>query len=204
MQNYTLQHFTTVICLAEYIKGYRNEENFLGYCQQCNKYDICWSCPPFDFDTNEYLLQYHFAYIIGTKIIFHPDFIQNNIGIDNVKNAAYQVIAEVRKKEDILLLGLEHSYPDSRAFFAGVCHFCKWENCTRRKNQAFRYPSKMRSSLEAFGFDMMKTTFQLLHIEMKWGSNNQLPEYLTLVSGILSKTELQELQNKVTNLFDEV
>ena len=204
MQDYILQHFTTYISLEEYIKDYRDKEKFLGFCKQCDKYGICWSCPPFDFDTDKYLSQFQFAYIIGTKIIFNPEFIQKNRGLEKVKETAYQTIAEVRKKEDALLLQLENMYPDSKAFFAGVCHFCNWENCTRHENKECRYPDKMRSSLEAFGFDMMKTTSELLHIEMKWGSDNQLPEYLTMVSGVLSKTQLPEFQNKVRNLFDEI
>ena len=42
---------------------------------------------------------------------------------------------------------------------------------------------KVRPSLEAFGFDIAKTLSELFNIELLWGKDGKLPEYLVLVSG---------------------
>lgn len=36
------------IDLGEYIRDYREPEKFIGYCKQCDRYNSCWACPPFD------------------------------------------------------------------------------------------------------------------------------------------------------------
>lgn len=41
-----------------------------------------------------------------------------------------------------------------------------------------------RPSLEAFGFDVEKTSKELLGVEIKWGKDGCLPPYLMLVCGI--------------------
>ncbi len=46
-----------------------------------------------------------------------------------------------------------------------------------------RHPEKVRPSLEAFGFDIAKTLSELFNIELLWGKDGKLPEYLVLVSG---------------------
>ena len=58
-----------------------------------------------------------------------------------------------------------------------------------RSGKACRYPSRIRRSLEACGFDLGRTTSELFGIEMKWSENRNLPEYLLLVSGFLSDRE---------------
>ena len=89
---------------------------------------------------------------------------------------------------DKRLLALEEEY-NGRAFYAGSCILCPWEECARRSGKACRYPSRIRRSLEACGFDLGRTTSELFGIEMKWSENRNLPEYLLLVSGFLSDRE---------------
>lgn len=43
--------------------------------------------------------------------------------------------------------------------------------------------NRVRPSLEACGFDIGKTTAELFGIDLKWGTDGKLPEYLTLVCG---------------------
>ena len=47
-----------------------------------------------------------------------------------------------------------------------------------------RHPERVRPSLEACGFDLERTASELFGIEMRWGRNGLLPEYLTLVCGL--------------------
>ena len=86
-----------------------------------------------------------------------------------------------RKRTDELLLEMEKTYK-GRAFFPGSCLLCP--TCTRTEGKPCLYPERVRPSLEACGFDIGKTASELLHIELKWGDKNRMPEYLLLVSGI--------------------
>ena len=43
---------------------------------------------------------------------------------------------------------------------------------------------RVRPSLEACGFDLERTASELFGIEMLWGRDGRLPEYLTLVCGL--------------------
>lgn len=53
---------------------------------------------------------------------------------------------------------------------------------TPRRNPC-RHPELVRPSLEACGFDIGRTTSELFGIELKWGADGKMPEYLTLVCG---------------------
>ena len=90
-------------------------------------------------------------------------------------------------------MGFEEKYTDSKAFFAGTCHLCLDEDCTRKAGLPCRYPDKIRPSLEAVGFDMGKTSAELLNIEMKWTEGSRLPEYYTLVSGLFTNKKITGL-----------
>jgi predicted metal-binding protein len=187
---YTVSHFTTNIELKDFILNYRDADKFIPYCKECDRYNACWSCPPFDFDMEKYISSCEAACIIGTKIIIDADVIRRNTGWELCTQATYRMIEEVRSGLDKKLLELETMFPDSRAFFAGTCHICPAEKCMRIKGKPCIALDKVRPSLEAFGFDMSKTSAELLGIEMKWSHNGVLPEYFTLVSGFFSPTKL--------------
>ena len=44
-------------------------------------------------------------------------------------------------------------------------------------------PGKSASVTRSFGFDIAKTLSELFNIELLWGKDGKLPEYLVLVSG---------------------
>ena len=66
----------------------------------------------------------------------------------------------------------------------GECFACPGEPCTRPEGLPCRHPERVRPSLEACGFDLERTASELFGIEMRWGRNGLLPEYLTLVCGL--------------------
>jgi predicted metal-binding protein len=189
---YRIAHFTAWMKLADYVGGYRHAERFLAYCKPCKRYGACWSCPPFDFDTEEYLSAYERVYLIGTKIVLHERTIAENRGIQPCMKTAHDILEKVRPGLDEKLLELERRYPASRAFFAGTCHVCPADVCTRIEGEACLFPEKVRPSLESFGFDIGRTASELLHIELKWSQDGVLPEYFTLVSGFLTQDIVPE------------
>jgi predicted metal-binding protein len=182
--DYQLKNVVATIGTEEYLRQYRDAGRFIEFCKQCNRYSACWACPPFDFDTTECLSKYTMACIIGTKITLDKALINKIADWERCTSATYRIVEEVRRDLDDRLLDLEEFYFDSRAFFAGACHICPQGTCTRITGQACRYPHKIRPSLESFGFDISKTSSQLLNIELKWSKKGKLPEYFVLVSGL--------------------
>ena len=187
---YTLSHIHAEIPLHEYICNYRNVEKFIVYCKECNRYNRCWACPPFDFDQEKYISGYEKLYIIGTKIVLNEQVIKENQGNELATKTTYQIIEKVRANLDEKLLELEKIFPKSKAFFGGTCHICPAEKCTRIKGKPCIAPDKVRPSLEAFGFDITKTATELLRLEILWSHNGVLPKYFVLVSGFFTNKEI--------------
>ncbi len=62
----------------------------------------------------------------------------------------------------------------------------EWKEMLTYRREASKHPDKVQPSLEAFGFDMVKTAKNVLVLEIKWSKGLLIPEYLTLVCGIFS------------------
>jgi predicted metal-binding protein len=191
---YTTNNIVTKINLAEYICNYRHADKFIVYCKKCNRYDTCWSCPPFDFNTDAELSHYKTAWIIGTKINLENDVIETYRGWNLCTPLTYRIVKKVRRTLDNKLLNLEKKYAGSRAFFAGTCHLCPPEKCTRIIGKPCIFPEKVRPSLESFGFDISQTSLHLLNVEMKWSRDGVLPPYFVLVSGFLTNGDVSQLK----------
>lgn len=188
---YKIDHTITVTPVKEYIDNFRDADKFIAICKECRQYNTCWACPPYDFSTDAILAGYSKLYIIGTKITL--EIMNNeNDSYEGMKEIIYGILAEVRNKLDHWLLELEEKYPDSRVFFGGTCHLCPEGQCTRVEGKPCIHPEQVRHSLESFGFDLMKTSAELLDIELKWSTGKNYPEYLTLISGFLTNQQLQE------------
>ena len=106
------------------------------------------------------------------------------LDVPDAVEAGQELMHRERSRLDKRLLALEEEY-NGRAFYAGSCILCPWEECARRSGKACRYPSRIRRSLEACGFDLGRTTSELFGIEMKWSENRNLPEYLLLVLSLI-------------------
>ena len=186
MKGYKVSHITVETDLKDYIRNYRDADKFILYCERCDRYRACWSCPPFDFDTTEIISAYDTAYITGTKILLDDEMIKENTGWERCTKITSLIIEEVRRDLDGRMLSLEHEFPGSRGFFAGTCPISPKDKCWRMKGNHCIAPQRIRPSHEYFGVDTAKTAVELLNIEMKWRLDGILPEYFTLVSGLFS------------------
>lgn len=106
-KEYIIENFTANISVDEYISRFRDEKRFVEFCKQCPNYGNSWGCPPFDFDTGEFLRQYEYAHLMATKII--P--VEKNIPIDRTQ----ELIKPERLRIERELLEMEHRY-GGRAF----------------------------------------------------------------------------------------
>ncbi|MBB4035598.1 putative metal-binding protein [Dysgonomonas hofstadii] len=194
----SVKNYFSYIPIVDYIADYRDVDKFIVFCKQCSKYGNCWACPPYEFDTTDYILKYNRAYIIGTKINLSYDIRKASKDAEESKLTGANIITDVRKVLDEQLLKIEADIPNSKAFFAGTCHICEPEGCMRIQNEPCRYPDKIRHSLESIGFDIGKTTEELLNIKLKWSNDGFLPEYLTLVSGLFTNSRVDNLEDYFT------
>lgn len=181
-------HIEAKLCqlsLEEYLAGYFDPDHFMSYCQSCSTYLTNWSCPPFDFNIREILSQLHYAHIFVHKVT--PDRASWAACLPtDVADYCYQLMGAVRDCLDPQLYELERRHEGSRLFTAGRCRLCRPHTCTRSTGTACRHPETMRSSLEAWGFDLGATTERLAGIPMVWGEGGHPPRYLTMVSALLS------------------
>ncbi|MDR2982279.1 MAG: DUF2284 domain-containing protein [Puniceicoccales bacterium] len=190
---YKTIYVSAVIQAQEYLSHYRDKEKFIVFCRQCARYNNCWACPPYEFNTEEYLAGYNAVHILGVKITPAASLRERCHSLEQSKHTGRTILAEVRQQMDEKLLALENEYRDSRAFFAGTCFNCPENECTRIHHRSCIHPEKVRPPLEAFGFDIGKTTSELLGIELQWSHDNQLPEYFTLISGFFTNEEIGQI-----------
>ncbi|MBQ4231187.1 MAG: DUF2284 domain-containing protein, partial [Salinivirgaceae bacterium] len=66
----------------------------------------------------------------------------------------------------------------------GKCLYCGDKPCARIDGKPCRHPDKVRPSLEAYGFDIVRTASELLGVDIKWSDGKHVPDYLTLVCGV--------------------
>ena len=161
--------------VRDYIAGYRDVERFEQCCRQCPNYGRRHGCPPFDEDTTARIMQYHRVRILGVKVT--PQ------GERQPLSAANDLIEPVVLEMNRQLLQLEQEMSGMACGFVGKCPYCS-EPCSRLDGKSCRHPDKMRPSLEALGFDVTKTASQLLGIEMQWGIDGMMPDYLVLICAV--------------------
>ena len=161
--------------VREYIAGYRDVERFEQCCQQCPNYGRRHGCPPHDEDWTARIMRYNRVRILGVKVT--PQ------GERQPLSAANDLIEPVVLEMNHQLLQLEQEMGGMACGFVGKCPYCN-EPCSRLNGEPCRHPDKMRPSLEALGFDVTKTASQLLGIEMQWGVDGMMPDYLVLICAV--------------------
>ena len=182
------------ISTAKYTANYRNVAKFIEYCKACDNYDHIWSCPPFRATDGKHIChcqarsteQYSTTTIIGIKINLSTETQHKPANLDERNEIMTEILHSTRLEIDPKLWELERQLSDALLYYAGPCRICAPNACMRIENKACLYPEKMRSTLEADGYDIGRTTSELLGIELRWCEGTQLPPYFTLIYGLLT------------------
>ena len=178
---YIAEDFTVSLPADEYIARFRDAARIESYCRACPNYGRSWGCPPFEFNVDRYLEGYTTTLLVATKITPRvPDLPITD---------AMTLIRPERIRIEKKLLDMECSYGGRSFAYAGTCLYCSQGSCTRHEGKPCRHPEWVRPSLEACGFDIVRTTSELFGLELKWGTDGQLPEYLILVCGFFHCAE---------------
>lgn len=170
-------------------------EKFEGFCKQCKNYGKLWSCPPYDFSIEEYVDRYKYVYIIGVKIVFDEDTLSSINTKEKISNYTTETLHFMKNKIMNEMLKLEKLYPNSTSLSAGGCNLC--ENCSKLKNVQCVHPDLMRYSLESLGFDVGGVSSKLLNFELKWATETRLPDYFSLIAGIMTNEEISDLKENI-------
>lgn len=178
---YTAEDFTAELPVADYIARYRDAERFIGYCRECPNFGHSWGCPPFEYDVEQLLSRYRTALLVATKITPAES--------GRPLSDAAGLIRPERMRLERRLLDMEERFGGRAFAYVGSCLYCPEESCTRPDGKPCRHPELVRPSLEAYGFDIGRTAAELFGIELKWGAEDCLPEYLTLVCGFFHNAE---------------
>lgn len=186
----SLVYLSGMLPAEDYIRDFRDEEKFLGLCRECPQYGGRWGCPPHGFDSLDYLSGYRYAYVLGVKVVpGRRDHLPEGRSVGEV---CREMLEGVRRLIDVRLLDMEREHPGGKAFFAGSCLLCPEGACTRPAGKPCRNPGSLRPSLEALGFDIGRSAAEILGVELRWGKDGDMPEYLVLVSGFFTNKLLRE------------
>lgn len=172
-EKYQTELREVTVPMAEYIKECRDAERVQGYCRSCRNYGRHWGCPPYDRDIAAELAQYDVATLVCLKITFADKQL-------TLEEAFRQLQPERLRLEELVR---SRETGGGRAFgLAGMCPYCQ-ESCARVAGLPCRHPELVRSSLEAYGFDVVRTAERLFGLPICWSSDGKVPEYLTFVVG---------------------
>lgn len=175
--SYTVEANDVAVPVRTYLNECVDVERFLQYCRECGNYDRRWSCPPFHFPPLQLWRQYDHLRLFS-RVLFPaedetlPDLLQGML----------REKARLRSE----LLALEKRNLGSLALSAGGCNLCG-DDCTRPEGKPCRNLSEMRYSIDALGGDIGKTMKTYFHRPIVWIQNGEVPEYLTLMGGLLLK-----------------
>ncbi len=192
------EHFEHTVSVEEYMEKCVDVEEFLRYCKECRNYGNVWSCPPYDFDPEDYWKKYSTFRIVGVKIYLPEELLPGTYTEEEREEIFERILYPKKEELNQELFALEKDYPGSVSLSGGSCRLCIGENgeggcdgktgeggCARKDGAPCRYPEQMRYSIESLGGNVGLTVTRYLHQELQWIEEGKLPEYFMLVGGLL-------------------
>jgi predicted metal-binding protein len=176
--------------MRELISRFRFADQVMGFCKACPIYGLNWSCPPFNFDVDEFLRQFNYAYLFGVKMIHDEATVASMNTEEKAVKYAMWLMGKVNLKLLEILHDLERQYPGSRGASGGECKICP--SCARREGAPCRFPEKMRNSIESLGFNVSMIAEELLGLKLLWFKGS-LPPYQVLVNALFTKERHDEI-----------
>lgn len=179
------------IC-SDMLVPYQFKEKFDKCCEtSCKNYGLKWACPPYSPTYTIYKSDYKYLTICVLAASLNQfDYINNKYLKIKAANSIMKSRVDRVLRE---LVKTEHSKQVS----TGSCRLCK--PCKKKLGNPCKHPQVMAYSFEALGIDVEKVSLDILNHELKWYKNNELPEYTSVVAGILLDKPIEE--NKLFDLL---
>lgn len=185
--DYQIEVYEAEVPVEEFMEACVDVPVFLECCKACPNYGNLWSCPPYEFQPEEYWRQYKTLYIRGRKILFPEEMTRKTYAKEEQQKIMEQVLGREKDLMGEELFLMEQEYPNSVSLSAGSCSRCRRESCTRREAKPCRYPEKLRYSIESLGGNVGLTVTKYLKQELLWMEEDRLPGHFMLVAGLLKK-----------------
>lgn len=168
---------------SKLLLNYEDYELFSDLCKSgCPNYNKKWSCPPFSPTFNAHFSQYKNAVIF----LMYANLNQYQyIKSDYLKVKASNVTLKTTCES--ILRTLEPVF-QGIALTNGSCRHCKPCNC--KLSLPCKKPVKRRYSMEAVGLNVDKISNELFSHPLLWYKKNNLPEYTSVVSCLLTNKEV--------------
>lgn len=198
MNDYTVNRYVQSIKTNELYEKYVDIKEVHNLCRDCPKYNHNFSCPPFDFDIEEFLLSYDYLELNVTEITF-DDKLENvlytPLEMENLLNKTFFYEEHLTKK---MLFKKEMKYRRSVSLI-GPCTICG-NDCKKFFNNC-NNPDKMRYSIESMGIKFDKVLDELFNIKLEF-LDEKIPEYLNENEKLsLKKSKLVKHMNSVMGLL---
>ena len=126
---YHMEEFKNMTTTENYLANYVDVAGFLKYCEACRYYGKIWTCPPYEFNPEEYWKIYKYIYIIGTKVTFDRTAADGETGKEETEKYIRREFYKIKKSLTEKMLALEKKYPSGISLSAGNCSICR--SCTR-------------------------------------------------------------------------
>lgn len=184
---FTFIERNAALSFADFDEKYRDDA-VCAACLACERYGKNWSCPPFDDgETTRLREAYDSIEIVCYQTLLNglPKRFSDHTEAERSKHEIFHM---ARSSMIRSLLTAERDRPGTRALFPGSCELCDGD-CTRAQGLACVRPSIMRSSLEAFGYDLVRLVKDLFGLEFYWTEVGEIPPYQLLIGALLSPQE---------------
>jgi predicted metal-binding protein len=167
----------TAVEAAEIIK-YMDCFKFRELCKNgCCNYRKKWSCPPFASSYEEYAENFKY---LGICLLSANMSQFSDIKNDYLKIRAANTV--LKSRIDKMLFSLCQN--GERYLSPGSCRLCS--SCKCKKGEKCPRPDMIPFSFEALGIDVGSMTLELFGHRLLWYKKGSVPEYTTVVGGILA------------------
>jgi len=170
------------VCAPNDCLKYVDVEKFSALCKiGCPNYDRKWSCPPFAPTFTDFVSGWNKLFILFLRTEMSQfAYIKN----DYLKIKAANSI--LKSRADKFLRYLAATY--GRYISTGSCRLCK--PCKRKMGLLCAHWELMTYSFEAMGVDVSKLVCELFQKPLLWYKPCCLPEYTSVVCGLLTNVEI--------------
>lgn len=182
---YTVEEQVQDLQVEDFLANYFNFSRYLACCQGCPNFGKFWTCPPFDFDVVDYWRQYRTLRAVARKYIIDPETVQKTLTPEELNFLMESVTIPERHRLANDLAEMEGATPGSRYLSAGTCDLCGYGKCSRLCGKNCVRGIEMHYSLESIGGSVTELTRDLFGYDILWIKDGHLPEYFSLVGGLL-------------------
>ena len=188
--------YTVEICQVYPLQciPFENQARFSQLCKSgCNNFDKKWSCPPRAPAFSVIASPWSKLYILYMRMPMSA--------FSGIKNEYLRIKAAnsmLKSRADRYMRALAKNY--GKYISTGSCRLCK--PCKLLEGMPCAHPSLMAYSFEALGIDVGALVNEFFEQPLLWYAKGRLPEYTSVVCGLLTNEELslEKLKQEYFNI----